>query len=108
MAKQIVFEYEGKEYTLEYTRKAVEALERQGLVAEEITTKPMTVLPNLFAGAFFANHRSTNRDIIDNIYKKLTNKQALIEKLAELYNDTVLTLMEEPEDDGKNVNWEVR
>ena len=52
--KQITFEYEGKDYTLEYTRNSVRTMERRGFVSDDITTKPMTVVPDLFAGAFLS------------------------------------------------------
>lgn len=105
MAKQINFEYEGNEYTLEFTRKSIETLERQGFVASEITEKPILTLPALFAGAFLAHHRYLKREIIDKIFDKFTNKQELIGKLAEMYNEPILALMDEPEEDAGNIQW---
>ena len=32
MAKQIIFSYEGKDYTLEYTRRTIQQMERKGLL----------------------------------------------------------------------------
>ena len=52
MAKKISFVHDGKEYTLEYTRKSIEIMERQGFVIGDIVDKPMLTLPALFAGAF--------------------------------------------------------
>ncbi len=107
MAKQISFEYDGKQYTLEFTRKSIEMMERQGFNINDITDKPMTTLPALFAGAFIAHHRFVKRDIIDEIYSKLTNKQELLQKLAEMYNEPLEALMEDPDDnEGNAVNWE--
>ena len=57
MAKQLKMEFEGNEYTLEYNRRTVAEMEKKGFVASEITEKPMSTLPALFAGAFLANHR---------------------------------------------------
>lgn len=105
MAKQINFEYEGNEYTLEFTRKSIEQMERQGFVASEITEKPMLTLPALFAGAFLAHHRYLKREIIDKIFDKFTNKQELIGKLAEMYNEPILALMDEPEESEGNIQW---
>ncbi len=48
MAKQIVFTYEDKEYTLEFTRRTVKQMEDEGFVAQDIDRKPMTLLPALF------------------------------------------------------------
>jgi len=106
MGKQINFEYKGNDYTLEFTRKSIEIMERQGFAATDITEKPMTTLPSLFAGAFIAHHRYAKKEIIDEIFSKMTNKQELISKLAEMYNEPILALVEEPEESEGNVSWE--
>ena len=106
MAKTITIPYEGKEYTLEFTRRSVETMERQGFVASDIGAKPMSTLPQLFAGAFIANHRFIPKEKVDAIFATLTNKDALIEKLAEMYNEPLETLMGDPEEAGEgNANW---
>lgn len=105
MAKQICFEFEGKEFTLEYTRKTIETMERQGFVASDIIEKPMSTLPALFAGAFLAHHRFVKREVIDRIFEKMTNRQELIGKLAEMYNEPIESLMNDPEEDEGNVTW---
>ena len=105
MSKVITFEFEDKEYTLEFTRKSIESLERQGFIVKDITEKPMSTLPALFAGAFIAHHKFVKKEIIDKIYEKLTNKQELVGKLAEMYNDPIMALIEEPEDNAGNVKW---
>jgi hypothetical protein len=106
MAKQITFEFEGKNYTLEFTRKSIETMERQGFNVNDISEKPMTTLPALFAGAFLAHHRFVKRDVIDKIYDSLPNKQDLISKLAEMYNEPIEALFEEPKESEGNVSWE--
>jgi len=108
MAKQIKFEFEGEEYTLEFTRKSVETMERQGFSSNDIVDKPASTLPALFAGAFLAHHRYLRRDVIDKIYSKMRRKEELIGKLVEMYNDTIMTLLSEPEDTEGNVEWEAR
>jgi len=109
MAKQLVINdpVSGVTYTLEYTRKSVEMMEKQGFIADDVEKKPMTMLPALFAGAFLAHHRFVKREIIDNIYKKLTHKDKLIEKLVEMYNEPIMTLLTEPEQEGNegNLSW---
>jgi hypothetical protein len=105
MAKQLNFTYDGKDYTLEFTRRTVAEMEKKGFIASDITEKPMTTLPALFAGAFLAHHRFVKSDIIDNIYSKLTKKEDLIGKLAEMYNEPILTLVEEPEEAEGNLDW---
>jgi hypothetical protein len=105
MAKQLIFNFEDKEYTLEFNRRTVAQMEKNGFIASEITEKPMSTLPALFAGAFLANHKFVKQDVIDKIYSKLTKKEDLIGKLAEMYNEPIMALVEEPEDDKGNVNW---
>lgn len=105
MSKQLLFTYEDKEYCLEFTRKSVENMERAGFKASDINDKPMTVLPALFAGAFIANHRFTKQEVIDKIFAKMTNKGELISKLAEMYNEPIVALVDEPEENEGNVNW---
>lgn len=105
MSKQLRFTYQDKEYVLEYTRKSVEAMERKGFVASDIETKPATVLPALFAGAFLANHRFEKQEVIDKIYLKMTNKSELISKLAEMYNEPIMALVDEPDASEGNVDW---
>ena len=105
MAKQLIFTFEDKEYTLEYTRRTVAEMEKKGFIASDITDKPMTTLPALFAGAFLAHHRFVKEDVINNIYTKLTKKEDLIGKLSEMYNEPIMALVEEPEEDKGNVNW---
>lgn len=105
MAKQLTFTYDGKDYTLEFTRRTVAEMEKKGFIASDITDKPMTMLPALFAGAFLAHHRFVKEDVINDIYSKLTKKEDLIGKLAEMYNEPILALVEEPEKAEGNLDW---
>jgi DNA-binding IclR family transcriptional regulator len=105
MSKQLNFNYNGTAYTLEYTRRTVEQMEREGFVADDLKTKPLTMLPTLFAGAFKANHRYVKREVIDEIYSKMTNKADLIGKLAEMYNEPIMALIDEPEESAENLTW---
>lgn len=106
MAKIIRFDYQGKTYTLEFTRKSVEQMERQGFELGAVDSKPTMMLPALFAGAFLAHHKYEKKEKIDKIFSLFTNREELFNKLAEMYNDTVLTLVEEPEEDEGNLKWE--
>ena len=105
MSKQLSFTYEDKEYCLEFTRKSVEQMERSGFKANDINDKPMTVLPALFKGAFLAHHRFEKQEVIDKIFEKMTNKGELISKLAEMYNEPIVALVDEPEENEGNVSW---
>ncbi len=105
MSKKITINFDGTEYTLEFTRKSIETMERQGFVARDMAVRPMSTLPTLFAGAFLAHHRFVKKEIIDTIFSKLTNKDELVEKLAEMYNEPLESLMSDPEESEGNLNW---
>ena len=108
MSKQINFEYKGKEYILEFTRESVKQMEREGFVAGDIVTKPMLTLPKLFAGAFKAHHRfDVKQKMIDEIFELFKSKQALVEKLAEMYAEPMETLMDDDNvDEGNAIAWD--
>ena len=105
MSKQLNFKYKDTEYTLEFTRRSVEQMEREGFVADDIKTKPMTLLPTLFAGAFKAHHRFVKPDVINEIYSKMPDKGELISNLVEMYNDTLSALFDDPPDGAENLTW---
>ena len=105
MAKQINFTYDGKDFTLEFTKRTIKQMEDEGFVAQDIEQKPMTLLPALFAGAFKAHHRFVKQELIEEIYEGMPNKEELIGKLAEMYNDPIMSLMDEPSDKSKKVQW---
>lgn len=106
MGKQIKLEYEGKTYTLEYNRRAIQSMEEDGFVATDIDKRPMSVIPELFSGAFLFHHPFIKSKTVDDIYAHMGHKKELIDKLAEMYNDTVMSLVAEPdENDEGNVSW---
>ena len=82
MSTKISLSYEGKDYTLEYTRQSVKTMENRGFVAGKILDAPMTVLPDLFYGAFLANHKYIDRKVVDEIFDKMLDKKALVETLT--------------------------
>ena len=105
MSKQLNFKYNGTEYTLEFTRRTVEQMEREGFVAEDVKTKPMNTLPTLFAGAFKAHHRFVKPDVIDEIFFKMKNRGELIGRLAEMYNEPLMALIDDPDESSENLTW---
>ena len=48
MAKKITIPYNGKTYTLEFTREVVKRMEAQGFRITEIDNMPMTMITALF------------------------------------------------------------
>lgn len=102
MSKQINFTYEGKDYTLEYTRRSIEKMEQRGFKLSEVTDKPVSTLPLLFAGAFLAHHPSEKMEVINAIFDEFDNKDDLLQKLGQMYNDPIRSMTES---EGK-VKWE--
>ena len=86
--------YDKKEYILEFNRQSVKTMESQGFVLEELTAKPMTMIPLLFQGAFIKNHRGIKRNLMDEIFEEIGDKTALMEALMEMYAETLGTLTE--------------
>lgn len=102
MSKQITFEHEGKEYTLEFTRKSIEKLEQRGFKLTDVRDKPVTTLPILFAGAFLAHHPYVKKEVVDAVFNEIDDKDSLIQKLGEMYNDPIRSMTES---EGK-IKWE--
>lgn len=105
MKNKITFTYGGKDYVLEFTRKSVEEMERRGFVAEDFLSKPMTMLPTMFAGAFIAHHRLTKRKLIDEIFATIDNKTELINTLAEMYSLVINEYIDELEKVDNGLPW---
>ena len=104
MGKNIRFSYENDEYVLEFNRKSVELLERRGFVAEDLVKAPMTNLPVLFHGAFQMHHKGMTIEKTNKILENIKDTTGLIGKLAEMYNEPIMTLIDDT--DEKNITWE--
>lgn len=103
----IKVEYKGKSYELGFTRNTISAMERQGFNIEEISSKPMTMLPMFWQGAFAAYNKNVKRNLMDEIYDNIRDKQGLIAALCEMYAEAINTLTDEPEEDKGNATWEI-
>ena len=103
--KQLTVTFEGKEYTLEYTRSAVRQMERRGFVADDIASKPMTIIPDLFAGAFLSKYPQLKREKIDQIFDSIVGKQKLLRALTLMYNDTIESLLDDGDAESGEENW---
>ena len=105
MAKKIEFDYNGEHYILGYTKNTVRQLESTGFVLEDVPSRPLTLIPQLFAGAFLCHHRRIKDETVNEIYKHMGNRQLLLETLSEMFRNPAVELLEDPEDDGKNIEW---
>ena len=115
MSTKITIEYQNNEYVLEYSRDSVRQMEQQGFVLDQISEKPMTMVPLLVYGAFTKNNKGIKRKLVDEIYERLVGKidggegeNGFIQTLLEMYADTVNTLTENtPTDEGNLAVWKV-
>jgi len=108
MAKTITIKTkDNKEYLLEFTRKTVVNMSRAGFQLEEVTSNPIIAIPQLFEGAFKANHPYVKSSEITDIYNSLGNKEDLLVALIEMYQEPINALVEEPDEESKKSMWEV-
>ena len=104
MSKQITFEYEKKEYTLEYTLKTAGQANEDGLILDQIGEKPALMIPKLVYWAFVRHNKGITRKQTEEIYGWITDKNGFIAALAEMYADAVNALVDDDESEG-NANW---
>lgn len=104
MAKTVTFNYQGKDYTLEYNRDAIIKMEEQGFkVNEKAEDAQFTTVWLLFKGAFWKNHRDVSNDTVETILKAISDKQKLYERLLEMIKEAYETISNDSE--SGNVNW---
>ena len=106
MAKTITLTYEGKNYTLEFTRETVKQMERRGFKLTDVVDAPLTYAPELFAGAFKANYPRLDRGFINEMFYSIPDVRGLINALSEMYNEPILALLDgASEDDEGKASW---
>ena len=57
----------GREYTLEFSRRSISKIEQAGFNINLIETQSMTMIPLMFWGAFLMHHPQMTRDQTDKI-----------------------------------------
>lgn len=113
MAMQIEITYNKKTYVLEYSRNAVKQMEQQGFVLDQISDKPMTMVPLLVYGAFAKHNKGIKRNLMDEIYEHISDKigdgdNGFIQTLLEMYAETVNVLTDDKSvDEGNAAVWKV-
>lgn len=103
----LTFTYDGKDYTLEFTKNTVRQMEQNGFSINKFREQPMSMFDDLFAGAFLAHHKFESREKINAIRNRFKDKDDLITALVELYNEPLKEMLEDPEDEAKKVEWKV-
>lgn len=113
MATKITVTYNKTDYVLGYNRNSVKQMEQQGFVLDQISEKPMTMVPLLVYGAFMQYNKGIKRSLVDEIYEHIADKigdgdNGFIQTLLEMYAETVNTLTDNnPADEGNLAVWKV-
>lgn len=81
---RITFDYGGKHYCLEYSREAIVRMENAGFNPSESGERPMLELTQLWAGAFYKNHRNESNKTVERILNEIPNQDDLLESLREM------------------------
>lgn len=86
---------EGREYTLEFSRRTVEKTEKAGFNTSEVESKSMTMIPLMFWGAFLMHHPHMTKEQTDKIlFDGLGGlKEEELTYLGKLYAAPVQTLL---------------
>jgi len=91
---KLQFNYDDKDYVLEYNRASLKEFERDGYVLNDVATKPVTYIPVLFTYAFKKNHKNVKQSTIDEIYESMDDKQGLLEALMEMVGEAMNSLFD--------------
>lgn len=105
MSKQISFEFEKKQYTLEYTLRTAGQANEDGLILDQLGDKPAQMIPLLVYWAFVRHHKGITRKQTETIYNWIRDKSGFVTALAGMYADAVNALVDD-EDEG-NANWTI-
>lgn len=93
-------------YVLEYDKKTVKRMSNEGFAINKYQENPIAYIPQLFAGAFYKNHRTASQVEIDHVWDAIPDKEGFIDKLMEMYATQINELFAEP-DEAKKAVWEV-
>ena len=111
--KSITLKVNGKEYELGFTRKSVIDVERKlnlsGLAEDDNNESNVARAFNFFYASFFAKYPKISEEEVAEIFAKTNNKAKLMEKIGEMYAETVKSLFpDEKSENGEegNTNWE--
>ena len=108
MSLKIEFNYEDKDYVLEYNRDAIKYMEQKGFSLEKFSDAPATMMDIAFEALFLKNHRQVSMAKIKEIYDKIGNKKELMNNIWNMVSDSYNELFDDKEaeeGDGKNISW---
>lgn len=104
---RIKFEYDGKQYTLEYTAASLKKMERDGFDFTQMESRILSVPEALFSGAFIANHNNVPKQIREEIFHSFSDETENGETLFDVLNTMISEAVEEINYHSGNTKWEV-
>ena len=105
-SKLVIKDKDGNRYELEFNSRVVKNMERRGCKID--TDYPVTMIDDLFLGAFQMHHKGGTPERAKEIWKFQKGKDELLGILTKLYMKPLEDMMAEDaaeEDDG-NPTWE--
>ena len=106
-SKLILQDEEGVKYTLEFNARVVKNMERRGFKID--TDYPLTMIDDLFLGAFQMHHKNIMPEKVKQIWKYQRGKDELLGILTKLYMKPLEDLMaddKDEENENDNPTWE--
>ena len=94
---------QGNSYTLEFNKRTVKAMERNGFKMD--TDYPYTMVDDLFRGAFQMHHKGMMRERIEEIWAAQTKKEDLLTALIQIYNAPMEEMMSDAEGEDETPTW---
>ncbi len=104
-SKLVIRDKEGNKYELEYNSRVVKNMERHGFKID--TDYPVTMIDDLFLGAFQMHHKNISPERAKAIWNQQTKRDELLAALIKLYMKPLEDLMAEDKDgEDDNPTWE--
>lgn len=107
-SKVVISDENGVKYTLEFNARVVKNMERRGFKID--TDYPLTMIDDLFLGAFQMHHKGMMPERVKDIWKFQKHKDDLLGVLIKLYMKPLEDLMgdekAEEGDENENPTWE--
>ncbi len=109
MNKQITIKYNGKDYTLEFTRKTAKLFIQMGYKLTDVIEKAVVAVIPFVMCAFKQHHAGITEAKAEEIYMQIPTNQktAFLNALVEMYSDTYTSIIgdENAEDNEGNATW---
>lgn len=93
----------GMTYTLEFNRESIKFAESKDFDIQELSKKPMSMIPDLWFYAFRMHHKMLPREKTDKLLEGLGGiPEGLLQRLVELYTIPYQVLLPQGDENSKN------